>query len=55
MLEPLIGPTLQSISLEMDTNFPPINPHPTEDLSTIMYKAGQRSVIEWLHNRIEEE
>tara|TARA_R100000353_G_scaffold45800_1_gene36757 strand:+ start:950 stop:1129 length:180 start_codon:yes stop_codon:yes gene_type:complete len=52
MLEPLIGPTLQSISLEMDTNFPPINPHPTEDLSTIMYKAGQRSVVEWYTTRI---
>ena len=54
-LEPLIGPTPQSILAEMQDNFPPINPHPKEEINTIMYKAGQRSVVEWLQNKLEEE
>ena len=55
MLEPLLGPNIQSLLLELEENFPPVNPHPKEELSCIMYKAGQRSVIEWLNNRIQED
>ena len=54
-LEPLLGPSLESIILEMDEKFPPINPHPKEELASIMYKAGQRSVVEWLRDKLEEE
>ena len=53
--EPLLGPTHESILLEMEENFPPINPHPKEEYNTIMYKAGQRSVVEWLKDKLEEE
>jgi len=53
MLEPLIGPTVESLLLEMEEKFPPVNPHPKEELSSIMYKSGQRSVIEWYRNRLE--
>ena len=53
-LEPLLGPSLESIILEMDEKFPPINTHPKEELASIMYKAGQRNVIEWLHSRVNE-
>ena len=53
-LEPLLGPSLESILLEMDEKFPPINPHPKEELASIMYKAGQRNVIEGLHGRVNE-
>jgi len=52
-LEPLLGPNLESILLEMEEKFPPVNPHPKEEIGTIMYKAGQRSVIEWLQHRME--
>ena len=52
-LEPLLGPTPESLLLEMEKNFPPVNPHPKEELPSIMYKAGQRSVIEWMRQRIE--
>ena len=52
-LEPLIGPTIESLSVEMDDKFPSINPHPKEELSSIMYKAGQRSVVEWYKSRIQ--
>ena len=54
MLEPLLGPTVESILLELEENFPPVNPHPKEELGSIMYKAGQRSVIEWISKRIED-
>ena len=53
-LEPLLGPNIQSLLLEMEEKFPPVNPHPKEELNTIMYKAGQRSVVEWYRNRLEE-
>ena len=52
--EPLLGPTPESLLLEMEDKFPPVNPHPKEELNTIMYKAGQRSIIEWLRERLEE-
>ena len=39
----------------MDEKFPPINPHPKEDIAAIMYKAGQRSVVEWYQERIDNE
>ena len=53
-LEPLLGPNLESMVLEMDEKFPPVTPHPKEELASIMYKAGQRSVVEWFRNRLEE-
>ena len=53
MLEPLLGPNIQSLSTEMDEKFPPINPHPKENIAAIMYKAGQRSVVEWYQERID--
>ena len=55
MLEPLIGPTVESLLLEMEEKFPPVNPHPKEEIGTIMYKAGQRSVVEWYQERIDNE
>jgi len=53
-LEPLLGPNIESILLELEEKFPPVNPHPKETIGAIMYKAGQRSVIEWLSNRLED-
>ena len=56
MLEAVLGPRVdEHILQELQKNFPPINPHPKEELSSIMYKAGQRSVIEWYKHRTEEE
>ena len=53
-LEPLLGPNLESLVGEMEEKFPGVTPHPKEELSSIMYKAGQRSVVEWFQNRLEE-
>ena len=55
MLEPLIGPNAQAVLAEMDEKFPPVNPHPKEEIAAIMYKAGQRSVVEWISKRLNEE
>jgi len=54
MLEPLLGPTLESILLELEEKFPTLTPHPKEDIQSIMFKAGQRSVVEWYRDRLEE-
>ena len=47
-LEPLLGPNLESLVAEMEEKFPGVTPHPKEELSSIMYKAGQRSVVDFL-------
>ena len=54
MLEAIYGPELVTILNEMEETFPQINPHPAENLQTIMYRAGQRSVVDWLRKRIQE-
>jgi len=46
------GMELSSILNELQENFPPINPSPEDDISKIMYQAGQRSVVEWIFNQI---
>ena len=52
--EPLLGPTPDSLLVELEEKFPPVNPHPKEELASIMFKAGQRSVVECYRNRIEQ-
>ena len=54
MLEAIYGPELITILREMEETFPLFTPHPVESLQSIMYKAGQRSVVDWLTKRIEE-
>ena len=53
-LEPILGPNPESLLLEMEEMFPPFTPHPSEELASIMYKSGQRAVVEWYKNRLEE-
>ena len=53
-LEPILGPNPESLLVEMEEKFPPINPHPKEELASIMYKSGQRSVIEWYRSRLDD-
>jgi len=55
MLEAIIGPTIGSIQIELEETFPPVNPHPKQDFGSIMYQAGQRSVVEWYNKRISKE
>ena len=55
MLEPLIGPNMQAVLAELDEKFPSVNPHPKEDIGAIMYKSGQRSVVEWIQTKLNED
>ena len=38
---------------ELDVNFPPVTPQPKDELSLIMYRAGQRSVVEYIQSLLE--
>ena len=39
---------LSRLCAELDASYPPINPTPKDELSAIMYRAGQRSVVEYI-------
>ena len=56
MLEAIVGPQFDHHLLEeLREVFPPVTPIPTDTVSQIMYTAGQRSVVEWLTKRMEDE
>jgi len=44
----------RAIMTEMDSTFPPMTPSPDDTIEKIMYRSGQRSVVEWLQTRLEE-
>ena len=48
-----MGMEHRAMALELDANFPPLTPTPGDTIETIMYRSGQRSVVEWLINRME--
>ena len=50
-----IGLQVSSVLQEMEELFPPTNPGPGDSISTIMYRSGQRSVVEWLKHKLSEE
>ena len=54
ILEAVYGPELITILKEMEEIFPPLSAGPTDEVSHIMYRAGQRSVVDWLKQRISE-
>ena len=54
ILEPVIGPTLESVLLELEEIHPPLTPTPDESMEKLMYRSGQRSVVDWIRTRIEE-
>ena len=35
---------------QLDETFPPTNPSPEDSMEKIMYRSGQRSVVEWIAN-----
>jgi hypothetical protein len=48
------GMQAHAIIAELQDLFPPTNPTPSDDIATIMYRAGQRSVVEWLQDKLKE-
>lgn len=54
MLE-VTGMNLTAILAQLEEVFPPINPTPEDTMEKIMYRSGQRSVVEWIQAKMEEE
>jgi hypothetical protein len=49
------GITLTSVLAELESVFPPTTFTPEDSMEKIMYRSGQRSVVEWILQKIEEE
>ena len=49
------GLQLSTLIQQLDENFPPINPHPDNSINLIMYRSGQRSVVEWIQQQLSED
>ena len=45
---------LEKLIEDLDNKFPPHTIHPKEDINSIMYKAGQQSVVEYVKQLLEE-
>jgi len=39
---------------QLEETFPPTNPTPEDSMEKIMYRSGQRSVVEWIIQYMEE-
>jgi len=48
------GIQLNVLVEEMNEIFPPVNPTPYMNDREIMFSAGQRSVVEWILNKMDE-
>ena len=49
------GFNVKQVVREMEETFPPLLVSPSDGLNEIMYKAGQRSVVEWFNTKLKEE
>lgn len=49
------GLQLNVLLSELEKNFPVVNPNPNDNMSLIMYRSGQRSVVEWIHHYLSED
>ena len=41
------GMTANAMLAKLEESFPPTNPTPEDSMEKIMYRSGQRSVVEW--------
>jgi|TARA_R100001463_G_scaffold112576_1_gene167615 hypothetical protein len=48
------GIQANALAKDLEENFPPLNPHPSQTIGQVMYMAGQRSVVEWILKRLED-
>jgi len=49
-----VGLQTKTVIQQLDEIFPPVNPTPDMSTEQIMFRAGQRSVVEWINNQMEE-
>ncbi len=48
------GMTANAMLSKLDESFPPVNPNPEDTMEKIMYRSGQRSVVEWVIQYMDE-
>lgn len=53
MLETM-GMQARGLMHQLEETFPPVNPSPEDSHSKIMYRSGQRDVVEWIIKYMEE-
>ena len=46
---------MDDLVAELEDRFRLTNPSPDTSIQTIMYQAGQRSVVDWINSRIQNE
>lgn len=49
------GMESRALITELDEIFPAVNPQPTDTMESIMYRSGQRAVVEWIQQKLEME
>jgi hypothetical protein len=54
MLE-VLGMNSRGLIHALEESFPPTNPTPDDTMEKIMYRSGQRSVVEWVIKYMEAE
>jgi len=48
------GMTANAMLTMLEESFPPTNPTPEDSMEKIMYRSGQRSVVEWVIQYMED-
>jgi hypothetical protein len=61
MMQEIYPSTLETLGMQsrglvkqLEETFPPTNPTPEDSMEKIMYRSGQRSVVEWIIQYMEE-
>ena len=49
----VFGMESRALIQQLDDQFPVMNPSPTDTIEKIMYRSGQRSVVEWIIENLE--
>lgn len=49
----VFGMESRALIQQLDDQFPIMNPSPTDTIEKIMYRSGQRSVVEWIIENLE--
>jgi hypothetical protein len=50
-----LGLTVEKLLADLEDNFPPSRPSPSDKIEDIMYRSGQRSVVEYIKQVIDDE
>ena len=48
------GMTATAMLSKLNVSFPPVNPNPEDTMEKIMYRSGQRSVVDWVIQYMDE-